>query len=148
MSELTTHRYGGYENLNLTQAEIAARAYDAGLPPTARPVNAYHNLTFKPVRVMLGTVPTEYGVDIDAAGAVQWRNPSGVVTVGGTGFTGYVLFCLAGGIGVGAYNSITGDSKVCYGVGAWLTLPLHTGKHLKAQAIEHNYWNSNFGANY
>jgi hypothetical protein len=148
MPDIATHRYGGYENLNLTQAQIASRAYNAGLPPTIRPVNAYHNLTFKPVRVMLGTVPTEYGVDIDAAGSVQWRNPSGVVTVGGTGFAGYVLFCLAGSIGVGAYNSISGDTKVCYAAGTWLTLPLQTGRHLKAQEIEHNDWKSTFGANY
>lgn len=149
MPDIDTHRYGGYENLNLTQAEIAARAYDTGLPPTIRPVNAYHNLTFKPVRVMVGVIPTEFGVDIDAAGVVQWRNNStGIVTAGGTGFSGFSLFTLPGSMGVGAYNATTRVSQAAFAPGVWLTLPVTTGKHLKAQALEHDYWNSNYGTNY
>lgn len=148
MPDIDTFRYGGYENLNLTQAEIAARSYNAGLPPSVRPINAYQNLIFKPVRVMVGTVPTEYGIDINAAGVCQWRNPSGTVTAGGTAFNGFALFALPGSLGVGAYNYVTGASKVAYAPGVWIDLPTNTCKFLKAQAIEHDYWDSNYGTNY
>lgn len=148
MAEIPSQKFGGYENLNLTQAEIASRSYNAGLPPSVRPINAYQNLTFKPVRLMVNGMPTEFGVDINAAGFVQWRNRDGTVTPGTILFIDYALFALAGNLGLGAYNFSTGETRVAYEPTVWITLPVGTGKFLKAEALEHNYWDYNYGTNY
>ena len=136
MAEQITYRYGGYENLSLSQAEIAARAYDAGMPPSVRPINAFNSIVWIPCRVMIAGVPTEYGVALDVNNVVLWRNINGGVNTAGSVNLGHKIFALPGSLGVGFYNPTTGSTLICYDANTFLTLPSGSGKYLMSQAIE------------
>jgi hypothetical protein len=141
MSELTTHRYGGYENLYLTAAEIAARAYNAGLPTSTMPIAINGGVIWQQIKVVINGVLTTQHVSIDANSNVIWRDANGVISNNGT-LIGGSLSVLPGGFGVLLYNSANGTTYVSYAPGAWIQLPNFTGKYLKPHCLEHDYYGS------
>jgi hypothetical protein len=150
MADLQLFNYGLYNNEYITAAEIAARSYNAGDPPSVRTINAFNSIIWKPVKMLVGNVLTDYAVGLDGGSQIIWRDPQGVVTsaLPAVSTPGAELFALSSGLGACLWVPSSGVTFLSFAPSVLIPATAGLGKYLETMALEHNYWTSNWGTNY